>query len=165
VSREHRVLRYPDLLASAKRTLGADALAAEPGRRWDLTFLRTLVNAGEQCTEPRIRSDKRVELRPILPSPTAPIVAAPSPAASYPATPTQTAGGHEPILQDQLGLMGRFTQIMSEQLALLSGSRVDPAGSALRPASAFQPPMAAQPAPPTVPEEGTQLRGRQAVSR
>ncbi|HEY0639760.1 MAG TPA: AMP-binding protein, partial [Pseudonocardiaceae bacterium] len=33
-------------------TLIADAVRANPDRRWDLSSVRTLVNAGEQCTEP-----------------------------------------------------------------------------------------------------------------
>lgn len=32
--------------------LVAEALATQPGRDWDLRGLRTLINAGEQCTEP-----------------------------------------------------------------------------------------------------------------
>ncbi|GAA2561053.1 hypothetical protein GCM10010435_35840 [Winogradskya consettensis] len=35
--------------------LVADALRAAPGRRWDLAHVRTMLNAGEQCTPPVIR--------------------------------------------------------------------------------------------------------------
>ncbi|ONI81467.1 hypothetical protein ALI144C_19235 [Actinosynnema sp. ALI-1.44] len=59
-------------------------------------------------------------------TPLAPLAVAPPPATPVPAAPVALAG-HEAVVREQLDLMGRFSSIMSEQLAVLSGRQLAPA--------------------------------------
>ncbi len=85
----------------------------------------------------RMAPATRAELAPSEPETVAPPPLLPS---ALPTTPALTVGqpggtaqappsGYDAVVREQLDLMGRFTQLMSEQLAVLSGTRPEPAPS------------------------------------
>ena len=117
----------------------------------------------------RMTAAKRAELAPpVVESP--PAVAPPAEVVARPVLPVEPAPAppptatpgtvHEAVVREQLNLMDRFTRIMSEQLALLSG------GTPATPTPAGVPTEPAQPRVPAVqPADGTQLGPRPTIAK
>jgi iturin family lipopeptide synthetase A len=130
----------------------------------------------------RMSAAKRAELAP-QPAPVPqPIVAVPQPVpaspvvqpAPLPVMPAEPqpavapSGGYEAVVREQLSLLGRFSEIMSEQLAVLSGKPAAPPTAqphTAQPQTAPQSQAAPQPQITPQAAEGSQLGPRPTVAR
>jgi iturin family lipopeptide synthetase A len=121
-----------------------------PARRTELAPDKPHPTPATTAAPPAASPTTPATTSPTLPAATAPAAGIGQQAAAGPALPPP-ASAYDAVVREQLDLMGRFTQLMSEQLGMLSGTRPEAPNGLQLPATPAQPTRSVQPEQAEVP--------------